>query len=750
MPLTTVTVQMTPRGIRKSRKRTARKSIEPYIAPKPSFQPKPESSVQVPPHDPQYPRGSVQSSPTSPVTRSLTYAELRKPYEQQRTQAIQNQQSPDSKTRFEGTLQRVSAEQQISRIISFEQQRYTPTYHNDSLLFTKSTQQLQQEQQAREKDQLHYMYKHEPLRALGHGFLTSVMSYEDPLSLKSAYYKFTGNEEKVLETKLRAQQDVMNAYRGGNIEFTKKMVFGPGLAPAWAAAGGAVIGATTGAVKVAAPTLGKIAEAVIGIEFGKQAITESAPIYQQAYKSGDWSTAFSHTGMIGITSISGYYGYKKGSAWGMGKVERARLLSTKSGAEYIRTKGIFKSMDTVKKLPEPSLPKQTIDVFSNLQNVPRTKAIQASAFLRTEQTRLLGGRPRIGGSTSTYAQLPSGSFRTGNLPSSLYKWGMKRQYTARPRDFIGTTKPVDLDIMITGRWGSLNRAAQIKQSHVIDIPQYRPGEYLSYGYRGLRGKTRTITTPTKTPLTTKFMPVKEQFFRKGISILKPDTAYRTYKDLPDFWDIGTYFKTTTKNPKLTKSMHMITHPHQYTTPKYRIAPKIFKKLPPPPKTPYTPKTRMYSYYPTSTQTAYPLPFTTRYTPSYKTYTPPTKTYVYPQTRGYKNPYTSPKFPSYSPPKTSPKTPIYSSPKSSSYTPPYTSPKTPSYTPPKSIPYTSPKTPLYTPPKPPIPPSTPLRMKIFSQSKPRKLLVDKQNYGRRYKFREFKLPNLQTLFKKVGV
>jgi len=166
-------------------------------------------------------------------------------------------------------------------------------------------------------------------------------------------------------------------------------------------------------------------------------------------------------------------------------------------------------------------------------------------------------------------------------PYSIQKWAFDRQYYSwkiglqsgvKPKTLIGKEMPGDIDILIRDIWGGMKRAEYLKQPHVVDIHPYKTGAYYGFGKIQLKPTTGTIYDPWISLSKIKTLSLREQFMRKGISILPSETkitGYRSYKDIPDFWDIG---------EALGIKMGKIAYPEQYPIPKVTWGERFIKAI----------------------------------------------------------------------------------------------------------------------------------------------------------------------------
>jgi hypothetical protein len=287
--------------------------------------------------------------------------------------------------------------------------------------------------------------------------------------------------------------------------------------------------------------------------------------------------------------------------------------------------------------------------------------------------------------------------------------------------------------------------------HAIDIhgkEMYNPGKVLQFGFE------------SKTPRSIgeyRYMKSGEQLFRKAVGGTTKETEYRWFKDIPDFVDIA---ESQIKSGQ--KSMNLIT---RYKADVGRRALDMFKKNVDKDMLRSTEDIKIKE--PVNLKDFVDISETKGYSNVYKysysaflekSYTNP---YLKPYVAPYKSPYVSPYKAGGYPSKSGIEKYIILSypsvPKIPKGTPPYT-PYTPSKTPPSYVPppYKPPKYPPYKIPPPSYSPSyKPSKYQYPSTSNNpqtypllRKKLEgyypgggDRKQYGTKYKFREFKIPEL---------
>jgi len=135
--------------------------------------------------------------------------------------------------------------------------------------------------------------------------LATSFTGEDPLGLKSSYYRATGQHEKVTETKIKAMQEARKPFH----EFYLGSPMGV-IGITALTAGGATIGlgALSQIVPRTAQVIGYGGTILYGTSIGAQAI----PSVYKSYKTGDWGSTIGLSTMTGLSLASAYGGAKAG------------------------------------------------------------------------------------------------------------------------------------------------------------------------------------------------------------------------------------------------------------------------------------------------------------------------------------------------------------------------------------------------------------------------------------------------------
>lgn len=284
--------------------------------------------------------------------------------------------------------------------------------------------------------------------------------------------------------------------------------------------------------------------------------------------------------------------YRAGAYRGASYVQKTGALSKVKGLDRTRQVGLYETIDISSKLKQPRLKTGAFDL-TQIQRISPSSALRVSKYLRAEQSRwLFSSKPRFGGSTSTQMQLGS-YFRTDTLPGSLRSWAVQRQTfsSAGYRPLIGTKGAMDIDLLVYSRLGGLKRASYLRQPHVIDVHTYKIGEYYWGGKTQMPSTKGFIYDPFGKTMKVSLLSPSEQFLRKSVSILPSEsmrTGYRTYKDVPDWFDIGDVMSFQKGGGKLRMAMDKVIHPEKYPVPKVSFGERLIGRLGVKPFTDITP------------------------------------------------------------------------------------------------------------------------------------------------------------------
>lgn len=182
------------------------------------------------------------------------------------------------------------------------------------------------------------------------------------------------------------------------------------------------------------------------------------------------------------TVIPAYkYGYVSGASW----LQRRAGISELVGYERIRQQGLYDVIDQIYKIREPTFKTTPFDIMQ-IQNLDTYSSRLLSEYITSPKAKYWH-KTAIGGSTSTYMQLPEGYFRSGSMPHSLKEYAIKRQTLyGSNRELIGRTKPVDIDLLIRGRFANVKSLDYLRSSHVIDIHKSIANELLGFGGKAFK------------------------------------------------------------------------------------------------------------------------------------------------------------------------------------------------------------------------------------------------------------------------
>jgi hypothetical protein len=426
-----------------------------------------------------------------------------------------------------------------------------------------------------QKEKIRPLYDEPSVEGFLHTWTTGVLSWEDPLGLKSLYYTFTGDREKIIETKARASLDLDKSLKEGVGSYVIKVATGPiatvGITYGITTGIGAGVGAfkatalgskllliSRGVTALGKPlytiTAGKILETGIGVGFGYMVAKETAPVVIEAMDTKDYARLFSHSGMLAILGITGYKGYRTGHAIGYGATEAYlyKVQHYKPGSaeriqfeQAIRVSKLLKDVQSHKVRP--------LQFAKDIMRLDPKAAGRVLSYLKQHP------RTTIGGSAASYTQI------------------------------VGARQPRDIDVFVHGKGKTVTKAKlELKPlktktgQHMIDIhgtELYKPGRYYRFGFR------------SKDPIKIdgyRYFRGGEQTFRKGITSVITESKYRWFKDRPDFIihseSLISSLKIKIHSPfaqiragKAETALQLFLHPEKH--PKYGIKqPSIFEGI----------------------------------------------------------------------------------------------------------------------------------------------------------------------------
>ena len=359
---------------------------------------------------------------------------------------------------------------------------------------------LTPEQYQTKKELKQFYQKTDPATKIAHIWSAGMLSYENPLGLKTLYYSVTGQPDKALDTQAKAVTDLDKSLNKGIPSYAVKAYTGPLASVGIAYGVGAAAGAGFGAAKAAFPVAGKVAEAGFGVTMAGVAAKETIPQVQKAIKTGDYGNIAGTIGLLGVTGYSGYKGYRTGHAFGYGRT-RAYLYrkhtfkpGTAQDVQFKEALKVARKLENVK-----SHKQKPLDIAKDIARMDEKTAARTLDYLKRHP------RTTIGGSASSYTQIEGA--RTPQDIDLLLSGG--KRSVARAKKFFGKTKTS------TGE-------------HLIDIHGksfYKPGRHHEFGFR------------SKSPIRIggkRMFRAGEQLFRKGVASVKIETKYRWFKDRPDF------------------------------------------------------------------------------------------------------------------------------------------------------------------------------------------------------------------------
>jgi len=209
------------------------------------------------------------------------------------------------------TKQISEIKKQRTELKTLENQNYQIRRTSEGYKFYKTPEQIEQELLSSQKQKIRSAYDTPSVHGFLHTWTTGMLSWEDPLSLKSLYYTFKGDREKIIETKARASMDLDAALAKGWPSYTLKAATGPMAAVGTSYVVGAGVGAGVGAVKTVYPLAGKAVQTGLGVYGGVKGVQS----VKQAMKQGEEGWVNLGT-RLAVTLPSGILGYSKGAQYG--------------------------------------------------------------------------------------------------------------------------------------------------------------------------------------------------------------------------------------------------------------------------------------------------------------------------------------------------------------------------------------------------------------------------------------------------
>lgn len=479
-----------------------------------------------------YETAPVQKSPALPFPASikpdtkLTYENLLKEISDAKKQ-IETEKSIFPSNNFLYSYQLKQLQKQEEQIRQYQREGYKIRRIAGGYEFYKTPEQVEKEVISKKIEELRPLYDKPSLAGFLHTWSTGILSWEDPFGAKSLYHTLTGQRQKILETKARASIDLDKALKKGATSYIIKSATGPFATIGTTFVGGEAVGAGIGALKAVAPTVGKLTEIGL-IGYGTATtVKETTPRIQKALETKNYGELVS----IGTSTFpfiyTGIKGYKRGHAFGYGKTEAFlyRLHTYKPGSvKSIRFKTGLKVVNLLKDVK--SHIREPIDFTKIERFTPKTtqKTIEYLEY-HPETT--------IGGSTASYTQI-----KGARVPQDIdillrpkfreYLSAFKEKYLLRRgiegksvREFANIRK-------VIGAKEFFEEVKTPSGEHLVDIhgeEMYRPGRYHQFGF--VSEKPIRIEKY-------RFFRAGEQLARKGISAIKKETAYRHFKDVPDF------------------------------------------------------------------------------------------------------------------------------------------------------------------------------------------------------------------------
>jgi len=404
----------------------------------------------------------------------------------------------------------------LSNLKQYKKQGYEP-YRTSTgeYVFYKKPEQIQKEKVAEKKTQLKQLYKDNPVAGFAHTWTTGVLSWEDPLSLKSLWYAVTGNREGIYDLKAKASLDLDTALNKGVPEYILKVATGPLAAVGSSYGMGAGMGAGVGALKASFPTIGKMAE--LGIS-GAGAAMAGKELYQsyvdRTLDKALWQMALTLPAMMS--------GYKTGHAYGYGKTE-AYLYKVhtyqKGSPEYIRFEQALKIADLLKDVKSHKL--KPLDFAKDISRLDKNTAQSVMSYLKSHP------KTTIGGSGASYTQIANA--RVPRDIDLLVRPSVRDYYVGLKQGIKTRSNPL--------RLANENAVKTAKSyigvdKHIVDIhglEMRKVGTVHKFWFKSQK--------PIKMN-NMEYMRAGEQLFRKGISSVLKETRYR-HGQYPGFPKKGT-------------------------------------------------------------------------------------------------------------------------------------------------------------------------------------------------------------------
>lgn len=528
-------------------------------------------------------------------------------------------------------------------------------------------------------------------------------------------------------------------------------------------------------------TRGTAIEAGIGGYFGYETVKGGVEAYSKG-KLGEY------LGVAAVTMPFVMLPYKWGTRAGMGYVQRKGAMAKLTGTERTQQQALIEGMRISRKLGEPRYDVPAYDI-TKVQKVGAYEATQFTKYIQSPRAKYIH-KTAIGGSAAMDIQYPTGFYRSGGYPKRLidiasqrqrvaFKTGLQHGGSVKPLKLTGV--PGDIDILLRGILAKEKSPTVSSLQHLsIHVHKGRVGQYYGFGELTYPSTEGFIFDPKlKVSTKVKLLSPREQFMRTSISMLPSEqkiTGYRSYKDPFTWFDVGESLTWQKGGTKLRVAMDTFLYPEKYPVPKVTMGERFISRIGGAAQPKYIETMGGYvkPVYPKSVYPKSYVPYTitaggygvTPYTSSYKTpsYIPSYKPLVKPPS--YKPLSIIPSYKStvYKPSKIPTSIPSYKSSKkpiSSIYKPPSYPPsiptykpssKPPSYPPTYEPPYHPPSTPPYKPPSypPSIPPTKTTKPFLYIETKRKKPKPIKEIWKQKYKYRQFKLPDLGKIMEGIKI
>lgn len=416
----------------------------------------------------------------------------------------------DPRTRLEMLRHAKTLQEQQKQIAELKEEGYQIKKETTGdYTFYKTPEQVEQEIVSEQKEKIRPYYDKPSPAGFAHMWSTGILSWEDPLSLKSLYYTFAGDREKIIETKARASLDLDKALKEGPGAYTLKVATGPFATVGTAFVGGAVIAkavpytagfltARYGPLAASAFKAGTVATGVglvsIPVMDIKTELEQDRP-----------AEAFSKAGMLGFQLGAGYLGYRT-----VTKPQQTSLFTR--GQQRFYTKHPEQIKLTFGRVGEKT------DVITRIKwQLARGTPMEKTGLKITEMAKYKPGKE--------WSAMSQKALETRGL--TFVKGGVSTTAQVRGYTISQPTKPLFGGTRFKawfGRFIGKKVAVDIKQTGIMDFKQVTMDEAGGFG-----GLSRTIqrTVPTQILKPVQVPTFISQFKPMTVPVFVPQVGYRT-------------------------------------------------------------------------------------------------------------------------------------------------------------------------------------------------------------------------------